>query len=367
MGNHRVLIVEDALELGRLIRSALDTLKAPLEVAVVPSAEEALLVASRRGVDLLITDERLPGIPGLELIRRLKERKKVGKVMVITALKAPGLEKQARDAGADAFFFKPLAMTEFLRTVGRLLELELPPELREMAEPSQQAAAAPMDLSGLLADLRASLSAIAVCLLDAEGRVAAAAGELPAPLIPGRVIPALLPAVSAAEKVSDVLDGSGRESLLAFRGSTYEMLAMPLGHGYAALAVMAAVARPARLIMAGEELLHAHSSLVGALSGMGVQLAREAVPSGGEDAVAPPEAALRPASQRDLGAGDEAELSDLQRLLEEGASWKPAADEVDAYWELADGAVEPPVSPDMLTYDQARQLGLAPEDKDSDA
>lgn len=366
MGNHRVLIVEDALELGRLIRSALDTLKAPLEVAVVPSAEEALLVASRRAVDLLVTDERLPGIPGLELIRRLKERKKVGKVIVITALTTSGLEKQARDAGADAFFFKPLAMTEFLRTVGKLLELELPPELREVAEPSQ-GAATPADLSGLLADLRASLSALAVCLLDGEGRVAAAAGELPEPLMTARVIPALLPAVSAAEKVSAALGRSGRESLLAFRGSTYEMLAMSLGHGYAALAVMAAVSRPARLIMAGEELLHAHFSLVGALSNMGLQPAREAVLPAGQGVVVPPEAGLPPASQRDLSAGDESELSDLQRLLEEGASWKPAADEVDAFWEQTDGTVEPPTPPDMLTYDQARQLGLAPEDKDSGA
>ncbi len=64
----RVLIVDDAIDLGRLLQDAVKTAHPEVPILVVPSAEEALLEFSRLTVDLLITDIRLPGMSGLELI-----------------------------------------------------------------------------------------------------------------------------------------------------------------------------------------------------------------------------------------------------------------------------------------------------------
>ena len=64
MSPKRVLIVDDAMELGRLLMAALSTLEDKPDVTLVPSAEEAVLEAAHRPVDLMITDIRLPGISG---------------------------------------------------------------------------------------------------------------------------------------------------------------------------------------------------------------------------------------------------------------------------------------------------------------
>ena len=47
MSSHRILIVEDQREVSRLLRSALETLEAELEVVEIPSGEEAILYSSR--------------------------------------------------------------------------------------------------------------------------------------------------------------------------------------------------------------------------------------------------------------------------------------------------------------------------------
>ena len=55
-----VLIVDDALDLGRLLQTALVMLDPAMPVVVVPSAEEAILEATRHQLDLLITDLNSP-------------------------------------------------------------------------------------------------------------------------------------------------------------------------------------------------------------------------------------------------------------------------------------------------------------------
>jgi CheY-like chemotaxis protein len=70
----RVLIVDDALELGRFLQAALKTLRPPVESVLVPSAEEAILESSQTAPDLLVADIRLPGISGLELVRKIRNR-----------------------------------------------------------------------------------------------------------------------------------------------------------------------------------------------------------------------------------------------------------------------------------------------------
>ncbi len=66
----RILIADDALELGRLLQTVFLTLDPKLSIQVVPSAEEALLESSRKPIDLLVSDVRLPGMSGLDLVRK---------------------------------------------------------------------------------------------------------------------------------------------------------------------------------------------------------------------------------------------------------------------------------------------------------
>ena len=73
MSSYHILIVDDQKDIRRVLVSGLQTLGQKLDVIEVPSAEEAMLLAPRRTFDLIVTDVRLPGISGLDLVKRRHE------------------------------------------------------------------------------------------------------------------------------------------------------------------------------------------------------------------------------------------------------------------------------------------------------
>src|SRR5574338_855143 len=105
----RVLIVDDAIELGRMLKDALKTVYPDLAVSLVPSAEEALLEANRYRVDLLVSDIRLPGMTGLELIRKIRLRQPEIRVILITGLgQDDNLTRRKDEVHPDIFLRKPI-------------------------------------------------------------------------------------------------------------------------------------------------------------------------------------------------------------------------------------------------------------------
>ena len=103
MDRYRVLIVDDHHEVRRMLHAWVQTLGPRYEVLAMPSGEEAILVASRQPVDLLVADFRLPGITGLELMAKIKRRYPDLKVILITGVVDLKIRRQVADAGADAF------------------------------------------------------------------------------------------------------------------------------------------------------------------------------------------------------------------------------------------------------------------------
>ena len=108
-----ILIVDDQRDIVRLLHSTLQTLGHTLEIVDAPSGEEALLEASRRKVNLLVADYLLPGISGVELMRKVKVRNPEMKVIFISGM----TDRKARDemlgAGAIAIFDKPIPLADF--------------------------------------------------------------------------------------------------------------------------------------------------------------------------------------------------------------------------------------------------------------
>src|SRR5262245_65879103 len=80
---HRILIVEDDEIFLRPLQRTLEV--AGYEVRVVSSGEEAIDVVKRDDVDLVLSDRRLPGIDGVELVRRVKAEQPDLAVVVMTA------------------------------------------------------------------------------------------------------------------------------------------------------------------------------------------------------------------------------------------------------------------------------------------
>ncbi len=99
----RVLIVDDSRELGRWLQTAITQENSQIQTSVFPSGEEALLDSSHNSPDLLITDIRLAGMSGLELVRKIRKRLPGIRVIVYTGVVDVTLEKQARELDIDAF------------------------------------------------------------------------------------------------------------------------------------------------------------------------------------------------------------------------------------------------------------------------
>ena len=101
--DHNVLIVDDQRDILRLLHSTLDTLKKPeIKVFEAPSGEEALLESSRRKIDLLVTDYKLPGMSGVELMHKIRVRHPEAKVVLITGMTDRKVREEMLNAGALA-------------------------------------------------------------------------------------------------------------------------------------------------------------------------------------------------------------------------------------------------------------------------
>jgi DNA-binding NtrC family response regulator len=116
----RVLIVEDNEGFRRPLQRTLEA--AGCEVVAVPSGEDALDVLERSAFDLLLTDHRLPGMDGVQLITRIKAKHPVMAILVMTANGTIESAVEARRHGADDYLVKPFEMPDLLRALHRALE-----------------------------------------------------------------------------------------------------------------------------------------------------------------------------------------------------------------------------------------------------
>ena len=81
-GTRRLLAVEDDPDILRVIRAELE--RAGFEVWAAPSAEEGLAAIEKRGLPhLALVDILLPGMSGLELLRRLRSAETSPPVIVL--------------------------------------------------------------------------------------------------------------------------------------------------------------------------------------------------------------------------------------------------------------------------------------------
>lgn len=116
-----VVLVERDVLLRDLLATALQRLN--LEIITVAEGEEALALCRQRSPDLLITDIWLPRLNGLDLLRCLKEEKRLThtRVIVVTSLGFPEVVAEAAALGVQDFLIKPVDTEELLARVQRWL------------------------------------------------------------------------------------------------------------------------------------------------------------------------------------------------------------------------------------------------------
>ena len=120
----RILIVEDEEKLRRVLSLHLESLG--YEVASTASAEEALRLAPQ--VQLVLTDLRLPGMNGLELLEAIQRQNARLPVIVMTAYSSVETAVDAMKKGAADFLPKPFSLDHLAAVVRKALEVQ---QLRE--------------------------------------------------------------------------------------------------------------------------------------------------------------------------------------------------------------------------------------------
>src|SRR5712692_3675220 len=127
----RILVVDDAEKLRRVIELQLAT--AGFEVDKAGSAEEALKMVER--ADLVLTDLRLPGMDGLELLAAIRRQNMRSPVIVMTAFGSIEVAVEAMKTGATDFLLKPFSLDHLMAVVHKALEVRaLRDENRQLRE-----------------------------------------------------------------------------------------------------------------------------------------------------------------------------------------------------------------------------------------
>jgi YesN/AraC family two-component response regulator len=86
------------------------------------TAEEAMEAVKKQGYDIVISDYKLPGMDGLEFLRRVKERQPDAVEILITGYGNYEVIKEARKIGVKDFIPKPFTSENVETSLGRLIE-----------------------------------------------------------------------------------------------------------------------------------------------------------------------------------------------------------------------------------------------------
>ncbi len=389
MTNKRILIVEDSMDVGRMLQTAIKTLSSEYTVTWIRSAEEAILETSLHKLDLVVTDIRLPGIDGFELIRRVRRRLPEVHVIIISGLPEHELEKQIREVKPDFVLRKPVVVSTFLDKVQAALnkaEEKASTGKKAVESRADDGAVLPSKLTDVLARLHSAANAQMVLLVDAEGVIAADVGA------PKTGLAVEIKKIKDMLAAADGLALAGRKAQIVARGALADWILQPLGREFTLALLLPAGGSVLRLALALEEIQRAQVDLAASF-GLPLNAPIEMTPAA--VAVETTLATLETAKEIPASAAEKVDAdTDLLAALQAAApavpepepepipedpaaleafaalfgqpEAKPVDQDAASFWESAaekSGSVS--INPQAITFDEAQKLGLAP-DEDED-
>lgn len=351
MTSRRVLIVDDQKEVSGVLRAGLESLQQDIEVTELLSGEEAVLETNKVSFDLLVSDVMLPGMTGIDLMDRLKSENPDLKVVLVSGVTDKKIRRAVAEAGADAFFFKPIEMADFLDGVERALgmvETMLPSELDVESQEAQHEKEETISLSERITSLRQELDASCVYLMNDLGQVLVRAGEMPDREIETKLATDLMALIFTNNRVSSFLGGNSSKNLTFFHGKSFDLSISPIGTSYA-LMVATENSPPTPIDIITNSMSVAIKDIFSTLSILGL------TNSGGNTG--------------QLSHNTTGNLVDpeLESMFEKAKGKKIKKEEIESFWEsLPDtSGVENIAGGQSLSFEEAAELGLAPSEDDN--
>lgn len=121
----KILVIEDEPSVVSFVRRGL--MEAGHEVVVAMDGNTGFQMASEEGVNVILLDVMLPGMNGIELCRKLRERKIMTPVIMLTALGMTENIVNGLNNGADDYLIKPFKFAELLARITAVARREKAP------------------------------------------------------------------------------------------------------------------------------------------------------------------------------------------------------------------------------------------------
>jgi two-component system response regulator PilR (NtrC family) len=119
----RILIVEDDEEMRSLLRDFVG--EEGFEADTVMNGYEAFRKLVKEPFDLIITDIRMPGLTGLDIVPRIKKLQPEIPIIVITAFGSQEVHQRALERGATAYLEKPIRFYKLRELIHQMVSSSL--------------------------------------------------------------------------------------------------------------------------------------------------------------------------------------------------------------------------------------------------
>ncbi|MFP4522679.1 MAG: response regulator, partial [Fibrobacterota bacterium] len=116
MNRQKILLVEDEIGIAEMFRGFLED---AYDVSVFTNPSEALSELSGTGktYDIIITDLKMPGVSGMEILDKAKQADRYTEVIIITGYGTLESASEAVNRGAMSYLLKPVSVPDFLTQV----------------------------------------------------------------------------------------------------------------------------------------------------------------------------------------------------------------------------------------------------------
>jgi CheY-like chemotaxis protein/predicted regulator of Ras-like GTPase activity (Roadblock/LC7/MglB family) len=172
-----ILIVDDDIELGDLLAKAVRDMSNTYNVRIARNVDEAMVevrksqTASELRFDLVITDIKMAGLSGLELLEAMNSIAPDTKTIAMTAYNSSDIADRAKELSVEAYLTKPFIISEFRQIVRTILDAQ---KSTGEGKPSVSLSSDQKVAVGrLLASLRTMTGASAALLMYGGGSVVA--------------------------------------------------------------------------------------------------------------------------------------------------------------------------------------------------
>ena len=118
--NNRIMVIDDESIVGKMVKAVLEQDGYKVEAFV--NASPALARLTEEKFDLVITDLKMKGVDGMEVLRTVKAQSPDIKVIMITAFANMDAALEAMRGKVDDFFPKPVKLKDLKASIEKLLK-----------------------------------------------------------------------------------------------------------------------------------------------------------------------------------------------------------------------------------------------------